>query len=325
MGMSTTRNRFALWLFFLIAVLLPTACTPDAGNDGGRDEQATQQAEVDRQLNLALADLDNEPELRDTGEPEVQKPAAAPKQPKQVTPPPPAPEPEPQPEPESEPQPEPEPNAPKFAEAPDAAEEPTAEAEADAGEPAAEERLVLPTGTPFDVRLEQQLSTEFSRPGDVFMAKVSDPIFDADGREIIPAGSEIMGKVVSVRAPDRSGENGSIEVDFTRVFIDGESYPLDATATTATRLETVGEVNSGPSAGSRAARGAVVGAILGGLFGGKKGTLIGAGSGAAAAVANGGGLPGGPGIQAILAAGAQLSCVVNTPFVGPPYLRNVTR
>ncbi len=94
----------------------------------------------------------------------------------------------------------------------------------------AEERRTLPLGTPFDVRLQQQLNTEWSRAGDVFIAKVTDPIIDSDGREIIPAGAEIMGEVVSVRAPDRSGENGSIQIHFNRFFIDGESYPIDATA-----------------------------------------------------------------------------------------------
>lgn len=328
MGTSTRRHRIGHWTLLALVAVLPIACTGDAPVEDDQDKQRVQQAEVDRQLNLALADLDNEPELKDTGVPEIRRPAppepagqaeASPPAP-ELTPEP-TPEPEPAPEPEAQPAPAPEPSAPEVAEAPDAEVEPTDDAAtlADAGEPAEEVRPILPSGTPFDVQLEQQLNTEWSQPGDVFMATITEPILDAEGREIIPADSEIMGEVVSVRAPDDSGRNGSIEVQFQRVFIDGKSYPIDATAVTATELKTVETKRSGPSAGSRAARGAITGAILGGLFGGKKGALIGGGAGAAASATSGGG-GGGPNFQAILAAGGQLSCVVNSPFVGPPYL-----
>ncbi len=322
MGTSTKRNRFGLWALLALVAILPIACTADTPAKDDQDEQRVQQAEVDRQLNLALADLDNEPELKDTGVPEIRRPAPPePAGQAEASPPAPEPTPEPEPQPEPAPEPEPEPSAPEVAEAPDAEVEPTDDAAilADAGEPAEEVRPILPSGTPFDVQLEQQLNTEWSQPGDVFMATITEPILDAEGREIIPADSEIMGEVVSVRAPDDSGRNGSIEVQFQRVFIDGESYPIDATAVTETALKTVETKRSGPSTGSRAARGAITGAILGGLFGGKKGALIGGGAGAAASATSGGG-GGGPNFQAILAAGGQLSCVVNSPFVGPPYL-----
>jgi len=355
MTMLTVGRRFATWSLLGLAALLVVACTPDDAREAQADEAALQMAEVDRQLNLALPDLENGPELRDTGEPEVRGTPAPPEPSAQIAPPEPElepvpePEPEPQPEPEPEPapepppQPEPEPEpAPepppqprpepepqpesepvRVAEAPETTSEPAdgaeveAEAEVGYGDAEAEQPASLPGGTRFEVRLQQQLNTAYSHPGDVFMSRVTEPIVDAEGREVIPAGAEVMGEVVSVWAPDRSGRNGRIEIKLTRVFIDGESYPLDATAVTETRLETV-RTRSGPGTGARATQGAITGGLLGGLLGGRKGALIGAGAGAAAGASQGGG-GSADAVQAILAAGTQVSCVLNQPFVGPAF------
>lgn len=266
--------------------------------------------------------------------------------------------PEPRPEPEGEPQPAPEPtvedDATELAERPSQAEEegvearsseeeaeaeeseeveaevaqadaePASEGEAgdagegEEGEGEGEQRHTLPTGTRFQVEFNQQLNSEWSRPGDVFLASLATPLIDEEGRVIAETGTEVVGTVTEVRQPGESGRNGAIEVRFTQVVIDGQSYPIDATAETETRLETVGDTREGPSRGDGATRGAITGAILGGIFGGSgRSAAIGAGVGAAAGAARAGGGDGQI-ASVVLTSGTRVSCETNSPFVGPP-------
>lgn len=229
----------------------------------------------------------------------------------------PQPEPEPEQQPESEPQPEAE-HEPDAEPASDALESPALLA-SDA--PAAEERPTLPSGTTFEVQLEQQLNTEWSRPGHVFLSRLTAPLLDSDGREIAPEGAELMGRVTSVRSPDRSGNGGSIEIEFTQIVVDGESYPIEAIATTETEWLQTTRGTREPSTGARAARGALGGALLGAILGGKRGIVIGAATGAAVGSTSSG--DGGQGLQAILAVGSRLSCVSTAPFFGPPRQRQL--
>ena len=224
---------------------------------------------------------------------------------------------EPQPEPEPEQQPEAEPEL-DAEPASDALESPAPLA---SGAPAAKERPTLPSGTTFEVQLEQQLNTEWSRPGHVFLSRLTAPLLDSDGREIAPEGAELMGRVTSVRSSDRSGNGGSIEIEFTQIVVDGESYPIEAIATTETEWLQTTRGTREPSTGARAARGALGGALLGAILGGKRGIVIGAATGAAVGSTSSG--DGGQGLQAILAVGSRLSCVSTAPFFGPPRQRQL--
>ncbi|MDT8435618.1 MAG: hypothetical protein RRA92_02575 [Gemmatimonadota bacterium] len=312
----------------LLLAALAAACGADAGPDGTAEAWEARRGEVDRELNLVLAEPETLPELRDEGRPdeaplpETPEPAAAGED---AAAPAPAPEPEPEPEPEAAPQPQPEPEPePEPEPDPDPAPEPVPErlAQLPAPEPVETTPEPVPASTPapagtnFDVRLQQQLSTEWNRPGDGFTATLSRPVLDSEGREVIPAGARMQGEIVDVVEPDRDG-NGSMSIRFTQVVIEGESYPIDASAVAETRLQRVGSGGGGSSAGGRAVQGAITGAILGSIFGGRKGTLIGAGAGAAAGAASGGGGGGGD-VRGILVAGQQISCVLNAPFIGPP-------
>lgn len=333
------KTRLSAWPLLALLAVVPAACAPDLREN---DNQDSWQAEVDRQLSLALADAKSEPELRDVGETTVRQPTAPPQAsgdaaataappapeppaadeaPSATFPPPAEAKPQPEPEPQAEPQPEPEqqPESELDAEpAPDALESP---APVGGDEPAAEERPTLPTGTTFEVQLEQQLNTEWSRPGDVFLSRLTAPLLDSDGREIAPEGAELMGRVTSVRSPDRSGNGGSIEIAFTQIVVDGESYPMEAIATTETEWLQTTTGARGPSTGAKAARGALGGALLGAILGGKRGIVIGAATGAAVGGTSSG--DGGAGLQAILAVGSRLSCVSTAPFFGPPLQRQL--
>lgn len=315
-----------------------------AGDDPGSDPGESLRDDVDRKLELAFAEEASEPELRDVGQasersddrpPAPPSPSGAsdgasapadeaaddPEAPP-IEPPRREPERRDRPEdvtdrrenaPEARPRSLPSPEAVVAAESPLGSLE---ESTSGAG------RATVAAGTTFEVELQQRLSTAWSRPGDAFMARLTEPIRDGE-REIVPAGAEVLGEVVAVEAPDGSGKNGSIEVRFTRILVEGESHPIDATASTEGALETRGGRDGG-GAGGKAARGALTGAILGRVLGGSsKGAVIGAGAGAAAGAASGGG---GRGVgEAILATGATVSCTFDAPLVLPAPLRDARR
>lgn len=61
----------------------------------------------------------------------------------------------------------------------------------------------VPKGTRFMVRLEDTLDTRRSRPGQGFQATVLTPLRTPDGKVVVPAGSTLVGTVVSTGRPDR--------------------------------------------------------------------------------------------------------------------------
>ena len=310
-------------LILVGAVLVVAA----ACGDRGRDDLRT---DVDRKLNLALAEEPGQAALQDFPPPvapvQSERPAAAGGQ-TASTPGAGAPAPEPEepeapeaspPEPQTPPAPaavEPPPPEPPVEEPPAAPLEPNldpgalAESGSATEEGPATESVTVPSGTSFQVRLLHQVTTRWSRPGDLFLTELTSPITDGD-RVLVPAGTTIRGLVTWVRQPSSQGDAGSIEVQLEAISIDGSSYPIEATITEL-QTEKIQRPGDGGGAG-RVASGALAGAILGRIFGGNtKGTLIGAAAGAgvgALGSGSGGGLQ-----DLVLAVGSQISCVLVQP------------
>src|SRR5687767_15032638 len=63
------------------------------------------------------------------------------------------------------------------------------------------------------VRMNQTITSETARVGDQFTTTVMVPVY-ASGLEVIPAGSEVIGRVVSVNRASRKSKAGSIGVHF---------------------------------------------------------------------------------------------------------------
>ena len=100
------------------------------------------------------------------------------------------------------------------------------------------------------------------------------------GRVAIPAGSRVVGSVVSVERGGKIKERARLGVRFhTLVFADGTEVPI--------RTDAI--YREGDSPGSESAKkiggGAVGGAILGAILGGGKGAAIGGAAGAAGGTA----------------------------------------
>ena len=239
--MKTRFRRLGLLAALLLATV-PVACGGDA---------ADQQAEVDRELDLALANADSatledmkqkidEQMAERQDQPET--PAAA------ETP---APKPRPATTPASKPA------APQY------------------------EQLTAATGTSFNVRLDQELSTRNSAAGDLFTVTTLAPLMDG-GKVVVPAGTKIRGEVTVARASGNSGENAELRVRFDDLTVEGQSYPVALTITQAANVVTKGRDDTGDKAlkiGGGAAAGALVGQLIGKNT---TATLIGAAVGAAA-------------------------------------------
>ena len=142
----------------------------------------------------------------------------------------------------------------------------------------------LPTGTPMDVTLDQQLGTQMSHTGDRFSATVVNPIIAQNGRTAVPAGAKVWGHVTAVTPATNATQTAALVLDFDSLTFNGRSYPFSANISD-TNLQTKGPSTSQTlkNAAIGAAAGAALGAVLSGADRDK--ILIGAGIGAAAGTA----------------------------------------
>jgi hypothetical protein len=132
-----------------------------------------------------------------------------------------------------------------------------------------------------------RISSTESQRNQPFRGKVASDVLE-DGKVLIPAGSEIEGRVSSVSAGDHLGGHGSFRLQPESVVLpDGTHYQLRAEVTgtpgSKTRVGSEGTINSGSrKTKNEIEYGAVVGtgAITGAVVGGPVGALVGSGIGA---------------------------------------------
>ena len=144
----------------------------------------------------------------------------------------------------------------------------------------------LGEGTTIRVRLMGRLSTSESQPGESFHTQVASDVIQ-NGQVLIPAGSQIDGKVLSV-STGRAGGHGSMRLRPESVTLpDGTHFRLYAQLAGAPgstdRIGNEGLVTPGSRMkkdgienGGAVSAGAITGAFLGGPGGALAGTIIGA-------------------------------------------------
>lgn len=145
------------------------------------------------------------------------------------------------------------------------------------------------------VRMEDTITSRNARVGDRFRTTVVDPVY-AGGREVIPAGSTITGRVTTVQRAQRKSKGGTMGVEFISVQLpNGTARAINGSLTDVSgennTYDNEGQVR-GRSAtkrnivfiGGGATAGALIGAIAGGGKGAGIGALVGGGLGAAGAV-----------------------------------------
>lgn len=148
--------------------------------------------------------------------------------------------------------------------------------------------VTVQEGTTMRVALESTLSTKTARPGDRFSVTVREPIY-VNGKEAVPYGTRIEGRVAQVEKPGRVHGVGKLDIAFERIMLQNGftetivASTAGAESTDKTKVGREGTI-SGPSSRKRdtaevAAAGGV-GAGIGAIAGGAKGTAIGGGVGA---------------------------------------------
>lgn len=185
--------------------------------------------------------------------------------------------PAPAPLPPSRPAPRP---APPPAAAPLPAPAPPPPAPAPAPKPAAR----LETGKTLEATATREITSRVNKPGELFMARIAEDITAADGRVVIPAGSEVTLSIVQLKpALDKSAKDGTLELRAVSVMINGQAQPIDAEV--AYVEHTLKNRPVGTSEAAKVGVGAAAGAILGKVIGGGTGAAVGGVVGAAGGVA----------------------------------------
>jgi hypothetical protein len=121
------------------------------------------------------------------------------------------------------------------------------------------------------------ISSELNKVGDEIRLNVDQPLVSSDNRVIVPAGSQILGRISQVQPAGRAGKPASLDIDFTEIVTpDGQRYTIQGSiatedgmlhgGTTKGRiLKAVGTTAVG------AGLGAALGTAMGPLSGGKVG------------------------------------------------------
>ena len=138
------------------------------------------------------------------------------------------------------------------------------------------ETHVVASGTELSVQTEETIDGSTAADGQTFAANVTEPVKDADGRVVIPAGAKAQVVIRSLSQGGKIRGRDDLVLDLASVSIDGRQYALSTVD-----LEEQGK--QGIGANKRTAEfvggGAAIGGIVGAIFGGGKGAAIGAGIG----------------------------------------------
>lgn len=134
----------------------------------------------------------------------------------------------------------------------------------------------LPVGTKIRVKMDNEINSKVSSVNDTFTATVSNPVI-LKGVELVPIGSVIEGKIISVKAASTGKTDGNLEVKFESLrFPDDQKRQIDAGLVNRNLIVNKSSAFTSISIFS----GTAIGAILGGIAGKGTGAAIGAGIGA---------------------------------------------
>ena len=132
------------------------------------------------------------------------------------------------------------------------------------------------TGTTMRSRMNETLNSKTARVGDTFTSTVTEPVYSTNGVVVIPVGSTLRGRVDTVRAAEKGGKPGSIDVSFTQVRLpNGKTRAINGSLTD---LEgKTSSDNEGTATGKKMSNRKLI--FIGGGKGALIGGLLGAGGG----------------------------------------------
>jgi hypothetical protein len=134
------------------------------------------------------------------------------------------------------------------------------------------QKVTIPSGTTFAVRLVDAIDSETATQGQTFHATLNSPLA-VDGATAIPAGYTVEGHVVTVQSAGKFAGQSLLVLQMDRISAAGSTY----------NIQTDQYKKQGSSRGKntveKVGAGAGIGAIIGAIAGGGKGAAIGAAAG----------------------------------------------
>jgi hypothetical protein len=142
----------------------------------------------------------------------------------------------------------------------------------------------LDAGTTIEATATREITSKVNKAGEMFTARIAEAVTAANGRVVIPAGSEVTLSIVALKpALDKSAKDGTLELRAVSVMVNGVAQPIDAEVTYVEH--TLKGRGVGTQEAAKVGVGAAAGAIIGKVIGGGTGAAVGAATGAAAGAA----------------------------------------
>jgi hypothetical protein len=139
--------------------------------------------------------------------------------------------------------------------------------------PGASGQITIPAGQALLVRMIDGVDSSKNQVGDVFHASLETDLY-LGGVFIARKGTDVYGKLADARQAGKMTGRSELQLQLTKIVIDGREYPL------ASSDYTVKGRSQNSETAKKVGGGAIIGAIIGGILGGGKGAAIGAGAGA---------------------------------------------
>lgn len=131
------------------------------------------------------------------------------------------------------------------------------------------QKVTIPSGTVFAVRLVDAVDSETAAQGQTFHATLNSALA-VDGATAIPAGYNVEGHVVTVQSAGKFAGQSLLVLQLDRIVASGSTYSIQTD-----QYKKQGS-SRGKNTAEKVGGGAGIGAIIGALAGGGKGAAIGA-------------------------------------------------
>ena len=164
--------------------------------------------------------------------------------------------------------------------------------------------VTIPTGTMLPLSLTSSVASDTSAVEDAVSAELRRPV-TINGRDVLPAGTQLNGRVTGVDGAGRVKGRAMIAFRFTSLRHGDEQYDVQSSTLSHIAPATKGE--DATKIGVGAGAGAVIGGLLGGKDGAAKGAAVGGGAGTGVVLAT-------KGQEMRLGPGADVSTTLTAPL-----------
>jgi hypothetical protein len=143
--------------------------------------------------------------------------------------------------------------------------------------------ISVPAGATLPLVLETAISSEYSRSGDVVVARLAEDVRVGE-KVVIPAGSEVRGRVTAAVPSGRVKTRARLAFNFDTLVFKAREYAIGTGSLDITADDT--QKKDAATIGIGAGAGAIVGAIIDGKKGAGIGALIGGATGTGVTLTN---------------------------------------